>query len=119
MHNSKIAHRLKPIDVSGDDGFHLLSILWTNVVFVIQYTNMTKLPEIFRSILWSYDFEKCDPEKMKNTIIANAIAYGDFGHWRFIKSFYGASNVQKVLNNIPVSAVRPSAINLAKMMFGS
>jgi len=78
---------------------------------------MIKLPEIFRSILWSYDFKKCDPEKMKNTIIANTIAYGDLEHWRWIKSFYGVVEVQKILNNISVSAVRPSAIKLANMMF--
>lgn len=80
---------------------------------------MSTLPDNFRSILWSYDFEKCDPQKMKNTIIVNTVAYGDLEHWRWIKSFYGVPSVQKVLNNIPVSAVRPSALKLAKMMFES
>lgn len=80
---------------------------------------MSKLPEMFRPVLWSYDFEKCDPEKMKNTIIENAIMYGDLEHWRWIKSFYGVPEVQKVLNTISVSAVRPSVIKLAKMMFES
>lgn len=80
---------------------------------------MSKLPENFRSILWSYDFEKCDPQKMKNTIIANAISYGDLEHWRWIKSFYGAVGVQEALNNIQLSAIRPSAMKLAKMMFVS
>lgn len=80
---------------------------------------MAKLPENFRSILWSYDFEKCDPEKMKNTIITNAISYGDFEHWRWIKSFYGVPDVKRALDNLPVSAVRPSAMKLAKMMFES
>ena len=78
---------------------------------------MIKLPETFRSILWSYDFEKCDPKKMKTTIITNTIAYGNLEHWRWIKSFYGVSQVQKVLNNISISAIRPSAIKLANMMF--
>lgn len=80
---------------------------------------MTKLPENFRSILWSYDFDKCDPKKMKNTIITNTIQYGNLEHWRWMKSYYGISEVQKVLNNISVSVVRPSAIKLAKMMFKS
>ncbi|OGI60552.1 hypothetical protein A2641_03400 [Candidatus Nomurabacteria bacterium RIFCSPHIGHO2_01_FULL_37_25] len=80
---------------------------------------MKRLPEIFRSILWSYDFEKCDPKTMKNTIITNTIAYGDLDHWRWIKSFYGVSEVQKTLNNISVSAIRPSAIKLANIMFKS
>lgn len=80
---------------------------------------MVKLPEIFRPILWSYDFEKCDPEKMKNTIISNTITYGNLEHWRWIKSFYGVPEVQKTLSNISVSAIRPSAIKLANMMFKS
>ena len=80
---------------------------------------MAQLPENFRPILWSYNFEKCDPKKMKNTVIANTISYGDLEHWRWIKSFYGVSDVKKVLNSISVSAVRPSAIKLAKMMFES
>lgn len=78
---------------------------------------MTKLPKIFRSILWSYDFDKCDRDKMKNTIIANTISYGSLEHWRWIKSFYGAEEVQKVINNIPATAVRPSAVKLAHLMF--
>lgn len=78
---------------------------------------MVKLPEIFRPILWSYNFEKCDPKKMKNTIITNTISYGGLEHWRWIKSFYGVSEIQKTLNNISVSTIRPSAIKLANMMF--
>ncbi|MEK7471152.1 MAG: hypothetical protein AAB623_00685 [Patescibacteria group bacterium] len=78
---------------------------------------MNKIPNNFKSILWSYDFEKCDPIKMKNTIITNTILYGNFEHWRWIKFFYGIPEVKKVLNNISVSAVRPSAIKLARMMF--
>lgn len=78
---------------------------------------MKKLPENFRSILWSYDFEKCDPIKMKNTIITNTILYGNLEHWRWIKSFYGILEVQKVINNISTSTFRPSAIKLARMMF--
>ena len=80
---------------------------------------MIKLPESFRSILWSYDFEKCDPEKMKNTIIANTILYGSLEHWRWVKSFYGVSETQKALNSFSVSAIRPSAMKLANMMFES
>jgi len=80
---------------------------------------MAKLPETFRPILWSYDFEKCDPKKMKNTIITNTIAYGELDHWRWIKSFYGAPDVQKVIDHMSILAIRPSAIKLARLMFES
>ncbi|OGI65384.1 hypothetical protein A3A95_00830 [Candidatus Nomurabacteria bacterium RIFCSPLOWO2_01_FULL_39_18] len=78
---------------------------------------MKKLPEIFRSILWSYDFEKCDPIKMKNTIIANTILYGNLEHWRWIKSFYGVPEIQKILNSVSVVVIRPSVLKLANLMF--
>jgi hypothetical protein len=78
---------------------------------------MNKMPENFKSILWSYDFASCDPLKMKNTIIKNSISYGNLEHWRWIKSFYGVDNVRKVLNAIPDSDVRSSAKKLANLMF--
>lgn len=108
----------QPIYVPGDDRFHL-AIIEKIGDLCYNEGNMAKLPENFRPILWSYDFEKCDPEKMKNTIIVNAVSYGDLNHWRWLKSFYGTQDVQKVLDNISVSAVRPSAMKLAKIMFGS
>ncbi|MCX6751169.1 MAG: hypothetical protein NT161_00125 [Candidatus Nomurabacteria bacterium] len=78
---------------------------------------MKKIPDNFKSILWSYDFSLCDPIKMKNTIITNAISYGNLDHWRWIKSFYGVGAVKKVLNTMPNLTIRPSALRLANLMF--
>jgi hypothetical protein len=78
---------------------------------------MNKIPDYFKPILWSYDFSLCDPIKMKNTIIANAISYGNFEHWRWIKSFYGTEDVRKVLNNTSNLTIRPSVLRLADLMF--
>lgn len=77
---------------------------------------MKKLPEIFRPILWSYDFEKCDPEKMKNTIIANSVNYGTFSHWRLLRSFYGKKVIKERLHTTPLS-FRDSARKLAEIVF--
>ncbi|KKR62670.1 hypothetical protein A2643_03920 [Candidatus Nomurabacteria bacterium RIFCSPHIGHO2_01_FULL_39_220] len=74
------------------------------------------LPEIFRSILWSYNFEKCDPKKMKNTIITNAVNYGTFSHWRWIRSFYGSSVIEERLHKMP-SSFRDSVFQLAEIFF--
>ena len=73
------------------------------------------LPEIFRPIMWSYDFEKCDPQKMKNTIITNAVNYGTLAHWRWISSFYGNELIEERLDKMPL-AFRDSARNLAKIL---
>ncbi len=74
------------------------------------------LPDIFRSVLWSYDFEKCDPEKMKNTIITNSLNYGNFSHWRFIKSFYGQEAIKERLVKMPFS-FRDNVRALAEIVF--
>ena len=75
------------------------------------------LPEIFRSILWSYDFEKCDPEKMKNTIIKQTVNYGDLSHLKWAHSFYGSGAIMDVLNKSLKTEIHEKSFNLAKLLF--
>jgi hypothetical protein len=72
------------------------------------------LPEFFKPILWSYDFDKLDKERDKDVIIINAINYGDLIHWRWLKDNY---NVSDVLSKIPATAIRKRARKLAKIIF--
>lgn len=51
--------------------------------------------------MWSYDFEKVDPLKIKRTIIKQALNYGTFDHWRWIKDFYGIDEITAVLRGTP------------------
>ena len=74
------------------------------------------LPEIFRPLLWSYDFEKCDPQKMKNIIITNSVNYGTLSHWRWIRSFYGNELIKERLRQMPLS-FRGSVYRLAEIFF--
>jgi len=78
---------------------------------------MNTMPDSFKSVLWSYDFSSCDPWKMKNTIIKNTISYGNLEHWRWIKSFYGAENVKRALDDVSGTSIRSSARKLADLMF--
>jgi len=78
---------------------------------------MTKLPPIFKSILWSYDFDKCDPEKMKRTIILQALNYGSLSHWQWVRSFYGNEEIKKVLAKAVVTEIRPKTRNLIEAIF--
>jgi hypothetical protein len=43
------------------------------------------VPEIFRPILWSYDFDRIDPVKHRKTLIVQAINYGSLAHWRWLR----------------------------------
>ena len=75
-----------------------------------------KLPESFRPLLWSYDFEKIDPEKHKKTIIVNAINYGDLDHWRWLYNTYH-DNISEILANLQFTEFRPEVRELAGLIF--
>jgi len=80
---------------------------------------MIKLPEFFRSILWSYDFEKCDPEKMRKTIIKQAVHYGDLNHLKWLWSFYGPEVVMNVITTSSKTEIPEKSFNLAYLLFNS
>lgn len=83
----------------------------------ISQKNKKILPEYFKMILWSYDFEAVDPVKDKKTIIINAINYGDLRHWRWLTKFYGKKIIADILKTIPAAEIRPGARNLASALF--
>lgn len=72
------------------------------------------LPDFFKPLLWSYNFNEIDSEKDKKVIIVNAINYGDLKHWRWIKKRY---DVAGVLSLIPASELRDRARALAAIIF--
>lgn len=75
------------------------------------------LPLFFKPILWSYNFSAINPEEHRETIIINAVNYGDLEHWRWITRFYGKNVVTDVLSKIPVGELRPAARRLASIIF--
>lgn len=76
------------------------------------------LPEEFKPILWSYDFDRIDPLKHEKTIIVQAINYGTLAHWRWLREQYGREGVRKVLSTVPATEIRPRAQRLASLVFG-
>ena len=76
-----------------------------------------KIPEFFRPILWSYDFNNIDPQKNKKTIIVNAINYGGLNHWRWLIQYYGKNEIKKILSKIPATQIRPRVLKLASIIF--
>lgn len=80
-------------------------------------TSTPKLPVMFRFLLWSYTFEKVDPDTHRIPIIINTINYGDLKHWRWITRYYGKKNVQEVLKTVPITSFRPQVRPLAAILF--
>lgn len=76
-----------------------------------------ELPEFFKPLLWSYDFSKIDPKKDKKVIIINSINFGDMKHWKWLIEVYGKDNIRNLLEEIPVSEIRPHVRRLASLIF--
>lgn len=77
----------------------------------------TRLPESFRPLFWSYDLTELDLETHKKTIIVNVINYGDLPHWRWLVSHYGKDEIRAILEQVPVSELRPRVRRLVSLMF--
>ncbi len=77
-----------------------------------------QLPEMFRSLMWSYRFEKIDPDKHYKEIIVNTVNYGDIKHWRWLVSNYGGQRLREVLRSVPVTEFRPRVLKLVGLLFG-
>jgi hypothetical protein len=76
------------------------------------------LPETFRPLLWSYDFNRMDPERNRKTIIVQAINYGILAHWRWLVQRYGRDALRQLLTAVPATGLRPQARQLASLIFG-
>jgi hypothetical protein len=76
-----------------------------------------KLPESFRPIMWSYDFEACDTETMPRTIILQALQYGTLSDWRFITDTYGKNVIKNVIEESPDTTIRSKLKPLLRIAF--
>ena len=80
---------------------------------------MSTIPQSFRSLMWSYDFDRIDPKKHKTAIIIQAINYGTLREWRWLADTYGRGTVREVLSTVPANSLRPRARRLASLVFGA
>lgn len=80
-----------------------------------KFTN--SLPEFFKPLMWSYDFNSLDLNKNKKSIIINTINYGDLKHWRWIINYYGKNEIKNVLQNIPAWELRNRVRKLVSLIF--
>lgn len=82
-----------------------------------QNEKSNALPEIFRPIMWSYNFAKIDIEKDKKIVIVNSINYGTFEHWRWLSRQYEKNIIHDIMSQISASEIRPQALKLASLIF--
>ena len=82
-----------------------------------QKSFINSLPEFFRPLLWSYDFDSLDLSKNKKTVILNTINYGDLKHWRWIVNYYGKEEVKKILGTASAWQLRSRIRKLVSLIF--
>jgi len=75
-----------------------------------------KLPIYFKPILWSYNFEKIDPERNSREVIVNTLNYGHLGHWFWIKKRYGKNVIDNIVGS-RTGEIRVGAKKLAEIFF--
>jgi hypothetical protein len=61
------------------------------------------LPQTFRPLLWSYDFERVDPLRHKKTIVVQTLNYGTLAQWRWLIQTYGREGIREILARISAS----------------
>ncbi len=81
-------------------------------------TKKSKLPEMFRYLMWSYKFSKVNPKEDAERVVVNTINYGQWEHWQWLARYYGREKLKKIITNLAASEFRPSALWLASLLLG-
>jgi hypothetical protein len=77
----------------------------------------SKIPAYFKPLFWSYNFSNLDLVKDKKTITVQTINYGDLKHWKWLIDQYGRIEIQTILKNVPVTALRERVRGLVSVIF--
>ena len=73
------------------------------------------LPNIPSPLLWSYDKNKVDPQRMYKTIIEQVIERGSIKDIAEIIKFYGLEKVQDL--TLKMSVLNPKRVNLMSLIW--
>lgn len=77
-----------------------------------------KLPKDFKYLMWSYKFSSIDPDRDRERIIVNTINYGQWRHWQWLIKYYGKIRLKKIIESIPASEFRETALKLVCLLLG-
>ena len=76
-----------------------------------------RLPESFRPLFWSYDFDSIDLNRHIRMIIIGTLNYGDLKHWKWLINHYGREIVREVLKGVRLNEIRSQSGRLAEVIF--
>lgn len=77
-----------------------------------------KLPKNLQGILWSMDIKDIDPDKDKDYIIHQILAYGAWDHLVWLVNKYGIDQIKSIFVNQPEKDYSEQSFNFAqKVLF--
>lgn len=78
----------------------------------------TKISQVFRPYLWSYDLAKLDPRKNRDLIIHQVLAFGSMDAVRALYKFYGKNVIRQAFRKPYRGAYSAPVFNLFKTLLG-
>lgn len=83
-----------------------------------QTSKNPKLPEMFRSLMWSYKFEEIDPDVHYGELVVNTVNYGTLKHWRWLVDYFGKDRMKQILEERWETEFNRESLHLAQIIFG-
>lgn len=77
---------------------------------------VSKVPNSFRPLLWSYDIARLDLRRDRRTIIVSTLNNGTWAQWRWIKKHYGLPELQRIVASTPATAFRAPVRRLISLI---
>lgn len=76
------------------------------------------IPQDFKQLFWSWDFDLLDVQKHKRLIIVQILNGGNWRAWQWLFKTYGEKELKVTIQNMPASEFRPAALRLATILLG-
>lgn len=73
-----------------------------------------KLPQNLQAILWSRDIKKIDPEKDRNYIVHQILAYGGWNHLTWLVKNYNLRQIRKIFITKPAKDYSARSFNFVR-----
>lgn len=79
---------------------------------------MNNLPQVVKSVLWSYDTNRIDLEVHRKTIISQVLNLGSYDATRWLFLQYGKELVTQVAQTVPSGQWNKKSLNYWSLVLG-
>lgn len=79
--------------------------------------NNSILPQSVKNTLWSYDTDKIDLQKNKQTVVSQVLNFGNKDATDWLVKTYGENQIAQIANNIPLGQWDKKSLALWSLVF--